>query len=64
MDEPLDLDLVAKIRAAIRAELTEQFADSSWWINRDGLDGDADLVQVDGLIDIADLSVAIARRLT
>jgi hypothetical protein len=53
--------MIAQIRAAIRDELVEQFAGSSWWIDMDGLKADADLVQVDGLIDIADLSEAIAK---
>ena len=60
----MDAELVAKIREAIRLELLSQFDGSSWWIDRDGLEAGADLVQIDGLVDLDELAKSVAARLT
>lgn len=59
----MDNGLVAKIREAIRLELLAQFDGSSWWIDKEGLEAGADLVQIDGLVDVDELAKAVAAKL-
>jgi len=48
------------IREEIRTELMAQFDGSSWRIDTDGLVGNADLVKADGIVNIKNLSQAVA----